>query len=87
MKGQLSRTAHCLAETVCTHEQALAVLGAGFMKCPLLQVRNVMRKFVLGRTLRLQRLKPSYGGLGSLQRRLRSCMTGVNMTSSWLSMP
>jgi hypothetical protein len=28
VKCQLSRTAHCFAETVCTHKQALAVLGA-----------------------------------------------------------
>src|SRR6516164_355575 len=27
VKRQLSRTAHCFAKTVCTHEQALTVLG------------------------------------------------------------
>src|SRR5262249_53354766 len=36
MKRQLSGTAHRFTETVCTHEQALAVLGAGFMKSGLL---------------------------------------------------
>src|SRR5262249_8376675 len=62
------RTAHCLAETVRTHEQALAVLGTGFMKGGLLGIGAIVRKLVLGRTLRLQRLKPRYGGLGLLPR-------------------
>ena len=35
VKRQLSRTAHCFAKTVCTHEQALTVLGAGIMKSHL----------------------------------------------------
>src|SRR5262245_60284764 len=63
VKRQLSRTAHRFAETVCTHEQALAVLGAGFMKSGLLGIWAIVRELVLGRTLRLHRLKPSYGGL------------------------
>src|SRR5262249_61787638 len=68
VKGQLSRTAHCFAETVCTHEQALAVLGASFMKSGLLGIWAIMGELVLGRTLRLHRLKSSYGGLDLLRR-------------------
>ena len=68
VKRQLGRAAHGLAETVCTHEQALAVLGAGCMKSGLLGIWAIVRKLVLGRTLRLHRLQPSYGGLDLLRR-------------------
>jgi hypothetical protein len=67
VKRQLSPTAHCFAETVCTHEQALAVLGAGFMKSGLLGIWAIVRKLILGRTPRLHRLKSSYGGLDLLR--------------------
>src|SRR6516162_3820432 len=68
VKRQLSRTAHCFAKTVCRHEQALTVLGAGIMKSHLLGVGAIVRKLVLSRTLRLHRLKPSYSGLDLLRR-------------------
>ena len=63
VKRQLSCAARGFAKTVCTHEQALTVLGAGFMKGGLLGIWAIVRKPVLGRTLRLHRLKSSYGGL------------------------
>src|SRR5262245_18305963 len=68
VKRQLGRTAHSFAETVRTHEQALAVLGAGVMESGLLGIWAIVRKLVLGRTLRLHRLQPSYGGLDLLRR-------------------
>ena len=58
VKRQLSCAARGFAKTVCTHEQALTVLGAGFMKGGLLGIWAIVRKLVLGRTLRLHRLKP-----------------------------
>src|SRR5262249_57547415 len=54
--------------TVRTHEQALAVLGTGFMKGGLLGIWAIVRKLVLGGTLRLHRLQPSYGGLDLVRR-------------------
>ena len=68
VKRQLSCAARGFAKTVCTHEQALTVLGAGFMKGGLLGIWAIVRKPVLGRTLRLHRLKSSYGGLDLLRR-------------------
>src|SRR6516225_435612 len=68
VKRQLGCAARGFAKTVCTHEQALTVLGAGFMKGGLLGIWAIVRKLVLGRTLRLHRLKPSYGGLDLLRR-------------------
>jgi hypothetical protein len=66
VKRQLGRAAHGFAKTVCTHEQALTVLGASFMKSGLFGIRAIVRKLVLGRTLRFQRFKPSYGSLSLL---------------------
>jgi hypothetical protein len=57
MKRQFGRAARGFAETVCTHEQALAVLGAGFMKSGLLGIWAIVRKLVLGGTLCLDALK------------------------------
>jgi hypothetical protein len=66
VKRQLGCAAHGFAKTVRTHEQALAVLGAGFMKSGLFRICAIVRKLVLGRTLRFQRFKPSCGGPGLL---------------------
>src|SRR6516165_1417952 len=68
VKRQLGCAARGFAKTVCTHEQAFTVLAAGFMKSGLLGVGAIVRKLVLGRTLRLHRLKSSYGGLDLLRR-------------------
>jgi hypothetical protein len=42
------------------------MLGAGFMKSGLFGIWAIVRKLVLGRTLRLQRFEPSCGGPGLL---------------------
>src|SRR5262249_60345061 len=63
VKRQLGCAARGFAKTVCTHEQAFTVLGAGFMKGGLLGVGAIVRKLVLSRTLRLSRLEPSSSGL------------------------
>src|SRR6516162_9289288 len=68
VKRQLGCAARGFAKTVCTHEQAFTVLGAGFMKGGLLGIWAIVHKLVLGRTLRLHRLKSSYGGLDLLRR-------------------
>ena len=60
---QLGCAARGFAKTVRTHEQALAVLGTGFMKRGLLGIGAIVRKLVLGRTLRLHRLQLSYASL------------------------
>jgi hypothetical protein len=60
------RCGRALPHLVRTHEQTLTILGARCEKFELLGKRAEVRKLVLGRTLRLHRLKPSYGGLGLL---------------------
>src|SRR5215469_15512377 len=44
VKRQLGCAARGFAKTVCTHEQAFTVLGAGFMKGGLLGIWAIVRK-------------------------------------------
>ena len=68
MHGAFHRACKRLPALICGDKEPLATPHARCMKRDLLGIRTIVRKLVLGRTLRLHRLKPSYGGLDLVRR-------------------
>jgi hypothetical protein len=66
--GAFHRARKRLPALICGDKKPLATPRAGFMKGGLLGIWAIVCKLVLGRTLRLYRLKPSYEGLDLLRR-------------------
>ena len=66
--GAFHRARKRLPALICGDKKPLATPHARCMKSDLLGIWTIVRKLVLGRTLRLHRLKPRYGGLDLLRR-------------------
>src|SRR4030095_2416254 len=66
--GAFHRARKGLPALICGDKKPLATPRARCMKSGLLGIWAIVRKLVLGRTLRLHRLKPSCEGLDLLRR-------------------